>query len=351
MIPQGAVRQLNVAPLLPGSPFRLTTLTVDCSTATVGAPVIQACRPLVTLTTLMGTPFQDVPIAWAITAGGGTVAPQDPASLSCGAFGATSNSTTGPLGKTGACWSTGASAGVNTLVAIPGIGGDAVVGVSFYPPSLVFNVTGVLTTPTVTVTGGSFAYDGAAHAGSGTCSDGLTPAITYSGGSAPVNAGATSVTVTCGAGNPLFVTVSATASITINQVVATATAGSGSLTLGVSASSLPCVVSGLLPADVGSVTCATTVGAVPTVGTYATTPVVSPPSPVNYAVSAVAGSVTYTPYVKSACFAAPINATDTRSPSVLKGTPVTVSCTLQTSGGAQAAGVVPVLGVTRVPSS
>jgi hypothetical protein len=338
--PSGGVRNLQVAPLLPGAPFMNSQApVVDCSVAAINAAIIPACRPLVTLTTLQGTPFNNVPITWSVTSGGGTISPEDYVTLGCGTFGSSASTITGTFGKAGVCWTTGPATGVNKVVATPSLGGDAIPGVSFYPTSQTFTVTTSLTTPTATVTGGgSFPYDGTAHVGGGTCSDGLTPVVTYSGGSAPVNVGTSTVTVTCGAGNPLFVTVSSSATITITPRAATATAGSGSLTYGSSASALPCVVGGLLPADAGSVTCTTGVGATSGVGSYATFPVVSPASPLNYSVSATGGSVTYTPYVTSACFGAPVTSNETRTVGVAKGTVVSVTCTLNTATGGAVAG-------------
>lgn len=340
LAPSAPVRNLQVGPLLPGAPFMNgVAAAVDCSISAVNTAIVQACRPLVTLTTLQGTPFNNVPITWAVASGGGSIAPENYTTLNCAAFGANASTITGTFGKSGVCWTTGPSAGANTVVATPSLGGDAIAGVSFYPASQTFTVTNSLTTPTATVNGGgSFTYDGTAHAGSGTCSDGLTPVVTYSLGSAPVNVGSSTVTITCGAGNPLFVTVSVSATITITQRAATATAGTGSLTFGSDPALLPCAIGGLLPADAGSVSCTTAVGAVNGAGTYATFPVVSPTSPLNYNVSATGGSVNFTPYVTSNCFAAPVTFNETRQVGVAAGTVVTVSCALQTSTGGAVAG-------------
>ena len=341
-VPSPLMRALQAAAVLPATAF-LTAPAVSCATAAIGAAIDPACRPLVTLTTHLGTPFASVPIGWGVTAGGGVIAPELPASATCGTFGATASNVTGALGKAGVCWTTGPAAGVNTVVATPNIGGDAPSGVSFSPPTLTFSVTTSLVTPIATATGGSFTYDGTGHPGSGTCSDGLTPVLTYDGsGAVPLGVGAYTLTVTCGAGNPLFTTVSTTAAITITPRPATATAGSGTLTYGTSVSALPCVVSGLLSADAGSVTCTTGAAAITSVGTYATFPVVSPAAPVNYAVGAVNGSVTVTPYVQSNCFAAPVTAISpvpsTTVPGPGTALPVAVTCTLLTGAGAPVSG-------------
>ena len=340
LAPSAPVRNLQVGPLLPGAPFmNALAAAVDCTISAVNTALVQACRPLVTLTTLRGTPFNNVPITWVVASGGGTIAPENYTTLDCGAFGANASTITGTFGKSGVCWTTGPAAGANTVVASPSLGGDAIAGVSFYPASQTFTVTNVLTTPTATVNGGgSFTYDGTAHVGSGTCSDGLTPVVTYSGGSAPVNVSSSTVTITCGAGNPLFVTVSVSATITITHRAATATAGTGSLTFGSNPALLPCTMGGLLPADVGSVSCTTAVGAVNGVGTYATFPVVSPTNPLNYFVTSSSGSLMFTPYVTSNCFAAPVTFNETSQVGVAAGTVVTVSCALQTSSGGAVAG-------------
>ena len=267
------------------------------------------------------------------------IAPESGATLACGAFGATASNSTGARGKAGVCWTMGASAGANAVVATPGIGGDAVAGVTFSPASQTYTVTTALITPIAGATGGVFTYDGTAHPGSGSCSDGLTPALTYSGGAAPVVPGDYSVTVTCGAGNPLFVTVTASAPISIAPREATATAGSATVTFGTLVSSIPCAMTGLIAADVGSITCATTSAAVLTTGSYPTAPSVSPASPANYLVTSVNGIVTFTPYVQSGCFAAPLSATQPSSSVFLvRGSMVTLACTLTNSLGAPVAG-------------
>ena len=324
---------------LAGAPFLANATISSCSVAIVGAALAPECRPLITITTRLGTPFENVPVSWAVVSGGGAIAPESGATLACGAFGATASNSTGARGKAGVCWTMGASAGANAVVATPGIGGDAVAGVTFSPASQTFTVTTALITPIAGATGGVFTYDGTAHPGSGSCSDGLTPALTYSGGAAPVVPGDYSVTVTCGAGNPLFVTVTASAPISIALREATATAGSATVTFGTLVSSIPCAMTGLIAADVGSITCATTSAAVLTTGSYPTAPSVSPASPANYLVTSVNGIVTFTPYVQSGCFAAPLSATQPSSSVFLvRGSMVTLACTLTNSLGAPVAG-------------
>lgn len=136
---------------LPGAPTRALTVVpgsganataaVDCSVARLERmPLAPECRPLVTLTTRLGTPFANVPIEWVVTAGGGVIAPEDQATLACGTFASVATTLTGPFGKSGICWTTGHLRGLNTVVATPGIGGDAVPGVTFNPPSVSFDV-------------------------------------------------------------------------------------------------------------------------------------------------------------------------------------------------------------------
>ncbi|MBI3793044.1 MAG: hypothetical protein HY275_19500 [Gemmatimonadetes bacterium] len=135
---------------VPGAPARALQATpgrtkgafaLDCSVAPFERmPLAPECRPLVTLTTLLGTPFTNVPITWQVTAGGGSIAPEDPSTLACGTFASVAQTLTGPFGKSGICWTTGHLPGLNTVVATPNLGGDAIPGVSFFPPSLTFNV-------------------------------------------------------------------------------------------------------------------------------------------------------------------------------------------------------------------
>lgn len=136
---------------VPGAPARALTAVpgsganalaaVDCSVApTERMPLVPECRPLVTLTTRLGTPFTNVPIQWEVTAGGGVIAPEDQATLACGTFASVATTLTGPFGKSGICWTTGHLRGLNTVVATPGLGGDAVPGVTFSPPTVTFNV-------------------------------------------------------------------------------------------------------------------------------------------------------------------------------------------------------------------
>jgi hypothetical protein len=201
--------------------------TVDANgvcTAIDGPPgqqVQTACRPAVTVKTFQGTLMTGVPISWAITQGGGTVAPEATNDLSCGPFASTASTTTDLNANAVVCWILGPTPGANTVVATPAPGGDAPLGV-FFNGTFTFNATANLITPTVGATGGTFQYTGNGFPGSGTCSNNLTPALSYSGnGTVPVNVGTYTLTVTCGAGNPLFNTATGTATIQITPATTT----------------------------------------------------------------------------------------------------------------------------------
>ena len=188
--------------------------------AIVGQPVETECRPTVTVKTFQGTLLQNVPLNWAVGVGGGVIAPEVTLSHTCGAtFLSTALTTTDVNANASVCWTLGATRGTNTVVATPAPGGDAPLGV-FFNGTFTFTATAKQITPTAGATGGTFPYDGLAHPGSGTCSNSLTPALSYSGdGSVPTNAGTYTLTVTCGAGNPLYVAVTAPATIQITPAV------------------------------------------------------------------------------------------------------------------------------------
>ena len=189
--------------------------------AVVGAPVETECRPSITLTTFQGTILTSVPVGWAIGLGGGVVAPEVTDAHTCGAFGSIAATTTDANGKASVCWTLGSTPATNTVVATPAVGGDVPLGVTFSPAAITFTATALQLTPTATAAGGTFVYDGNAYAGSGTCSNGLAPVLSYGGGSAPMNVGTYTLTVTCGAGNPMFVTVTQTATIQITAAPTT----------------------------------------------------------------------------------------------------------------------------------
>lgn len=192
--------------------------TCPSPSATVGTALDPACRPVVTIATpTKGTLLTNVPVSWQVATGGGVIAPDTLATQTCGSpFGSTAATATDASGKASVCWTLGPNGGTNTVVATPSAGGDVPAGATFNPVNQTFTATGTKITPTATATGASVTYDGLPHPGSGACSNGLTPALTYSGdGSVPTNVGSYTLTVTCGDGGIRYVTVNATATITI----------------------------------------------------------------------------------------------------------------------------------------
>jgi hypothetical protein len=205
--------------LLPGSRLNTVVAGVCTDTAAVWGGVLEKeCSPGIVVQTHLGTKLTGVPVTWSIGIGGGTVAVTAASPWSCGVFGSIANATTDANGESHVCWTMGGTPGLhnNTVVATPGVGGDAPTGVTFSPATGTFTASALRRTPVATATGGSFNFDNLAHAGSGTCSDGLTPALSYDpGGSAPVNPGTYTLTVTCGDGNLFYNTVFVTAQIVI----------------------------------------------------------------------------------------------------------------------------------------
>ncbi len=126
-------------------------MTVDCATGIAGTAVAPECRPFITVRTNLGTLLTGVPVEWAVTAGGGTVAAR---TTYCGEYGPTAITTTNALGQAAACWNLGAL-GLNSVKATPGVGGDAPAGVTFVPADTTFSVTAVAGAPAaITIIGG-----------------------------------------------------------------------------------------------------------------------------------------------------------------------------------------------------
>ena len=293
----------------------------------VGTPLSVDCRPVVTITTFNGTILQNVPVSWEVTQGGGVIAPSDLTTSTCGTFGSTAANATDVNGKASVCWTLGSVAGTNTVVATPGAGGDAPAGVYFTPAKETFTATGTKITPTATATGVNTPYDGQPHAGNGTCSNGLTPALSYSSGGVPLNAGSYTLTVTCG-GGATYDVVTATASIVITQVNASASAASATMLLNGAVPLLPCTVTGLLPAEAGLVTCTSSLPGTLAVGANPVTPVIKPANPPNYQMQSVNGVLSVL-YQKDHCMGAPLSAAlPPTSAGVVKGTALTVRCRL-----------------------
>jgi hypothetical protein len=211
--------------LVPGNRSNTLDQNGNCIAidALVGAQVETACRPTIRVRTYQGTPLQNVPMGWVVASGGGTIAPAP----GCTPFASSASTATDATGSTSICWTLGPTPGPNTVKAGAMPGGDAPLGVIFQD-SVLFTATGKQLTPTVTATNAGAVYDGQPHAGIGTCTpNALIPALTYSiNGSAPTNVAPTdvgqyTVTVTCGAGNPLYVTVNAQATLTITPAPTT----------------------------------------------------------------------------------------------------------------------------------
>ncbi|MBX3174045.1 MAG: Ig-like domain-containing protein [Gemmatimonadaceae bacterium] len=107
--------------------------TADCTTRPVGNPLPEECYPVVSVTTRQGTILENVPVTWQVPAGSpGTIAARSGplGELTCGSFGSTATTATSANGNAGVCWTLG-GVGFNTVVATPGVGGDAPEGVVF----------------------------------------------------------------------------------------------------------------------------------------------------------------------------------------------------------------------------
>lgn len=113
-----------------------------CTTITglPGAPVSEACRPFVRITTRLGTHLADVPVDWAVTLGGGLVAAKS--TEGCGAYAAMVLSPTDLFGRSTICWKLG-EPGANQVTATPRAGGDAPAGVTFEPATVTFDAEAV----------------------------------------------------------------------------------------------------------------------------------------------------------------------------------------------------------------
>ena len=319
-------------PKLPGDGSSVNTVVNGVCTqidAIVDSPVENECRPFVTIKTYQGTVLQNVPITWVIGQGGGVVAPEATPAHTCGTFGSGASTLTNADGFTSICWTLGSTPGTNTVIATPAAGGDAPAGVTFSRQSITFTASALQITPTATATGGVFPYDGLPHAGSGTCSHGLTPVLTYTGGAVPTSAGTYTLTVTCGAGNPLYVTVNQTATIQITQGVTTANVICPTSVTYTGSPQTPCTGSVTGPGLSLSITPTYTSNIVGTA-----TATVSYPGGGNYAPSSASTTFKIL-YVQSGCFASPIyNVMPSTKSFQNKGSNVPVKCTLLTASGA-----------------
>ncbi len=254
---------------------------INCGEAAVGSAVVPECRPRVTLKTFNGTILQNVPVTWAIGQGGGQTAMDSSVSRACGAFGSTASTTTNVNGKAGACWTIGAIAGTNTLIATPHAGGDVPAGVTFVPPADTFTVIGLKNQASLSLGGLSQGYDGTAKSVTvSTTPTGLmTVNVTYNGSAtAPTDGGSYSVVATLT--NPsyegtmtgtLVIARAAQSAVTVTgpgaamygdaavQLAATGGSGTGAVTFAATGSTACSVsTSGLLTITSGTGTCAVT---------------------------------------------------------------------------------------------
>ncbi len=133
------------------SPGSVANLAAPCAAAEAvwSTELAQECRPGIVIRTALGTVMRDVPVSWAVTGGGGTVAVETPGTLACGTFGATASGTTSDTGRAGICWTMGPTPGTNTVSATPSAGGDAPPGVTFNPSSANFTALAIKATPVV----------------------------------------------------------------------------------------------------------------------------------------------------------------------------------------------------------
>ena len=116
----------------------VTTCSADNIQAPQGGAVDPSCRPTIQLKTELDTPLKNVPVEFSVTAGGGTIAPDNGGV--CGTFGTTITVNTDSNGKAEICWTLGA-AGANSVSATPHVGGDALDETYFVPPTHTFNAT------------------------------------------------------------------------------------------------------------------------------------------------------------------------------------------------------------------
>lgn len=128
--------------------------TPDCSAIPVGTTFPSECLPAVTVRTrTYNTPFENVPVEWAIPAtSGGTIAIADGnlAAYTCGAYARSQNDVTNAEGASAVCWQVD-TVGTYRVTARPKIGGDAVEGVTFDDGSGADSVSFTLTVQPVTI--------------------------------------------------------------------------------------------------------------------------------------------------------------------------------------------------------
>lgn len=135
--PRSGKRTMNMPNLTLQSMNMPSIIEDPCAFGTAGLPLSAGCVPSIQVTTRLGTVLANVPVSWAVAAGGGVIAPK---TTTCGAFGPTAATNTNADGRAGICWTLGAP-GANRVTATPSVGGDAPAGVEFVPTSATFEVT------------------------------------------------------------------------------------------------------------------------------------------------------------------------------------------------------------------
>jgi hypothetical protein len=118
---------VEFSPIGPVDPRINVTKNASGASAPIGSAVSPA--PSVSLATPNGTALANIPVAFAIVSGGGSITP---ASVNSAA-------TTGVAASTE--WRMGLTPGANSASATPGLGGPAVAGVLFIPTAATFNAT------------------------------------------------------------------------------------------------------------------------------------------------------------------------------------------------------------------
>jgi hypothetical protein len=92
--------------------------------APIGTPLDAGCRPVLLATTPSGRVLTGLSVTWAVSGDGanGTIAAAPSPSTCSATVGFTANTTTGPKGGTGVCWTMGPTPGAQALVATIGSG-------------------------------------------------------------------------------------------------------------------------------------------------------------------------------------------------------------------------------------
>ncbi len=116
---------IEFSPIGPVDPKIIVTATAAGADAPIGGAVQPS--PKVTLKTDKGRPLGGIPVAFAITSGGGSFSPTSVNSTSSG--------------ESSSTWTLGMTPGANTATGTPGAGADAVTGTYFAPTAVSFTST------------------------------------------------------------------------------------------------------------------------------------------------------------------------------------------------------------------